>query len=66
LNIGFNIGNNLINKTVDNPKGYFERWDVIMMNDEFLGYQNASYHTGVSNFSNMEALKMVKANTCKN
>jgi len=60
--LGFNLGKNLLDATVDNAKGYFERLDIVMLNDNLMRFQNTSFHTGISKYSNIEALNYARNN----
>lgn len=53
---GYNVGGPLIHENFDNEKGFFERIDAVLQNDEFLNLQNAWWGANVINYDYQKAL----------
>ena len=58
--LGYNVGpnNTLIGAHFDNQKGFFERLNVVLQNDEFMRKQRVDYANNVINYDHEKALKM--------
>jgi len=54
---GYNVGDHLIESAADNEKGFFERVDIVLQNDEFLRRQNAYWAANVINYDWEQALR---------
>ena len=54
---GYNVGGPLIGSAFDNEKGFFERIDVVLQNDAFMGGQDISWSAGVRDYDAEKALK---------
>mmetsp|Transcript_8561 Transcript_8561/g.14221 ORF Transcript_8561/g.14221 Transcript_8561/m.14221 type:complete len:478 (+) Transcript_8561:104-1537(+) len=48
--IGYNVGGPLIGAAFDNAKGFFERIDVVLQNDEFMQSQRIWWADGVKQY----------------
>jgi hypothetical protein len=59
---GYNVGGPLIGAHVDNQKGFFERIDAVLQNDEFLKSQNMWWSSGIREYDSERALVELKAN----
>ncbi|KAI2510202.1 sulfotransferase family [Fragilaria crotonensis] len=59
--IGYKVGGPLIVAAFDNAKGFFERIDVVLQNDEFLQSQNIWWAAGVRDYDSERAYKEYKA-----
>ena len=55
--MGLKTGGPLIRPGNDNEKGFFERIDVVLQNDNFLNRQNAYYGMNLYKYSSLEGLK---------
>ena len=47
---GYNVGGPLIGAAFDNERGFYERIDVVLQNDAFMGSQNIGWSTGVRDY----------------
>ena len=47
---GYNVGGPLIGAHFDNEKGFFERIDVVLQNDEFMSKQKIDWSAGVRDY----------------
>ena len=54
---GYNVGGPLIGAHFDNEKGFFERIDVVLQNDEFLKSQRMWWSSGVRGYDGDKAFK---------
>lgn len=63
--IGYKVGGPLIGAAYDNAKGFFERIDVVLQNDEFLQSQNMWWAAGVRDYDSERAYKEYKAGKIK-
>lgn len=55
--MGYQVGEGLIPNAADNVKGFFERVDIVLQNDEFLMKQHANWAGNVINFDNDLAIQ---------
>jgi hypothetical protein len=55
--MGYNVGGPLIGAHFDNEKGFFERIDVVLQNDEFLDAQHMWWSGSVLNYDADKALQ---------
>jgi len=53
---GYKVGGPLIGAAFDNEKGFFERVDVVLQNDEFMAKQNVWWANNVVNYDPEKAL----------
>lgn len=53
---GYAVGGPLIGSAFDNEKGFFERVDIVLQNDEFLSAQDMSWAANVINYDWENAL----------
>jgi hypothetical protein len=58
--IGYNVGGPLIGAAFDNAKGFFERIDVVLQNDEFLKSQQIWWASGVREYDGDKAYQDFK------
>jgi hypothetical protein len=49
--MGFRIGGPLVQAAKDNEKGFFERLDIVLQNDQFLFSQNITYYKNTHSYS---------------
>lgn len=63
--IGYKVGGPLIGAAFDNAKGFFERIDVVLQNDEFLQSQGAWWAGGVVDYDGEKAYQDYKAGKFK-
>ena len=63
--IGYKVGGPLIGAAFDNAKGFFERIDVVLQNDEFLQSQRAWWAAGVMDYDGEKAYQDYKAGKIK-
>eukprot|EP00538_Stauroneis_constricta_P002313 CAMPEP_0119545898 /NCGR_PEP_ID=MMETSP1352-20130426/516_1 /TAXON_ID=265584 /ORGANISM="Stauroneis constricta, Strain CCMP1120" /LENGTH=487 /DNA_ID=CAMNT_0007590517 /DNA_START=115 /DNA_END=1578 /DNA_ORIENTATION=+ len=54
---GYNVGGPLIGQAFDNEKGFFERIDVVLQNDEFMYEQGVSWANNPISFDPEKALE---------
>mmetsp|Transcript_41317 Transcript_41317/g.74484 ORF Transcript_41317/g.74484 Transcript_41317/m.74484 type:complete len:642 (+) Transcript_41317:39-1964(+) len=54
---GYETGGPLIGASFDNEKGFYERIDVVLQNDEFMGAQNAGWSFNVGDYDSEKALQ---------
>ena len=54
---GYNVGDHLIHSAADNEKGFFERVDIVLQNDEFMRKQHSHWAANVINYDWEQALK---------
>lgn len=54
---GYNVGGPLIGSAFDNEKGFFERIDIVLQNDEFMRAQQIWWAANVINYDWQQALK---------
>jgi hypothetical protein len=54
---GYHVGDHLIHSAADNEKGFFERVDIVLQNDEFMRKQHANWAANAINFHWEQALK---------
>jgi len=54
---GYAVGGPLIGSAFDNEKGFFERVDIVLQNDEFMKAQSISWAANVINYDWERALK---------
>lgn len=54
---GYETGGPLIGASFDNEKGFYERVDVVLQNDEFLGAQDAGWSFNVVKYDSEKALQ---------
>lgn len=54
---GYNVGGPLIGSAFDNEKGFFERIDVVLQNDEFMRLQRIAWSNNVANYDPEKALE---------
>lgn len=59
--MGLKTGEGLIHAAFDNEKGFFERVDVVLQNDESMKKQVVSYATNTYKFDALEGLKNILA-----
>ena len=59
---GYEVGGPLIGAHFDNQKGFFERIDVVLQNDEFLKSQRMWWSSGIRNYDSEKANADLKAN----
>jgi hypothetical protein len=59
--IGYNVGGPLIGAAFDNAKGFFERIDVVLQNDEFLKSQRIWWASGVREYDGEKAYEDFKS-----
>jgi hypothetical protein len=62
---GYNVGGPLIGAKFDNEKGFFERIDIVLQNDEFMSAQNMWWAAGVINYDYEKALEHKKTGRIK-
>ena len=62
---GYNVGGPLIGSAFDNEKGFFERIDVVLQNDIFMGSQGIGWSAGVRDYNADLALKHKKEGKIK-
>ena len=62
---GYEVGGPLIGAHFDNQKGFFERIDAVLQNDEFLKSQQIWWASGVRNYDSDKALADLKAKKIK-
>jgi len=58
---GYEVGGPLIGAKFDNEKGFFERIDAVLQNDEFMKSQRIWWASGVRNYDSDKALADLKA-----
>lgn len=58
---GYNVGGPLIGAHFDNQKGFFERIDAVLQNDEFLKSQKIWWSAGVRGYDSDKAFNELKA-----
>jgi hypothetical protein len=63
--IGYKVGGPLIGAAFDNAKGFFERIDVVLQNDEFLQSQGIWWADGVRDYDSEKAYQDYKAGKIK-
>lgn len=63
--MGYNVGGPLIGSKFDNEKGFFERIDVVLQNDEFMNLQGIDWSIGVVNYDDQRALEAKKSGLAK-
>jgi hypothetical protein len=65
---GYKVGGPLIGGAFDNEKGFFERVDIVLQNDEFMNHQNVWWASNVINYDWKKAVQDYesKAITFKN
>lgn len=63
--VGYNVGGPLIGAAFDNAKGFFERVDVVLQNDEFMQSQRVWWADGVRNYDGEKAYRDYKRNSTK-
>jgi len=56
--LGYKTGGPLIGQSFDNKKGFFERIDIVLQNDEFLSKQHANWDRNVVKFDADKAYQM--------
>jgi len=54
---GYNVGGPLIGSAFDNEKGFFERIDIVLQNDEFMSKQNIWWSANVINYNWEKAIQ---------
>lgn len=54
---GYTVGGPLIGSAFDNEKGFFERVDVVLQNDEFMNKQRVYWSANVINYDYKKALE---------
>eukprot|EP00584_Thalassiosira_punctigera_P003542 CAMPEP_0172532266 /NCGR_PEP_ID=MMETSP1067-20121228/5385_1 /TAXON_ID=265564 ORGANISM="Thalassiosira punctigera, Strain Tpunct2005C2" /NCGR_SAMPLE_ID=MMETSP1067 /ASSEMBLY_ACC=CAM_ASM_000444 /LENGTH=632 /DNA_ID=CAMNT_0013316767 /DNA_START=104 /DNA_END=1999 /DNA_ORIENTATION=+ len=54
---GYETGGPLIGANFDNEKGFYERIDVVLQNDEFMGAQHAGWSWNVIDYDSEKALQ---------
>jgi hypothetical protein len=54
---GYTVGGPLIGSAFDNEKGFFERIDVVLQNDEFMNAQGVWWSANVINYDSEKALQ---------
>mmetsp|Transcript_3999 Transcript_3999/g.6263 ORF Transcript_3999/g.6263 Transcript_3999/m.6263 type:complete len:463 (+) Transcript_3999:513-1901(+) len=59
--IGYNVGGPLIGAAFDNEKGFFERVDVVLQNDEFMKSQNIWWGSRVKHYDSEKAYEEYKS-----
>lgn len=57
---GYNVGGPLIGANFDNEKGFFERVDVVLQNDEFMKSQKIWWSSGVKSYDGDKAYEGMK------
>jgi hypothetical protein len=62
---GYNVGGPLIGAAFDNERGFYERIDVVLQNDAFMGAQNIGWSSGVREYDAEKALEQKKTNKVK-
>lgn len=60
---GYNVGGPLIGAHFDNQKGFFERIDAVLQNDEFMKDQRVWWSSGVISYDSDKALDHLKKGT---
>lgn len=63
--LGYETGGPLIGQSFDNKKGFFERIDIVLQNDEFLEKQGANWDRNVNKYDNKKAYQMKLDNKLK-
>mmetsp|Transcript_12263 Transcript_12263/g.14053 ORF Transcript_12263/g.14053 Transcript_12263/m.14053 type:complete len:390 (-) Transcript_12263:103-1272(-) len=63
--IGYNVGGPLIGAAFDNEKGFFERLDLVLQNDEFLRSQQMWWGGGVRSYDSDKAYNGYKSGSIK-
>mmetsp|Transcript_826 Transcript_826/g.1309 ORF Transcript_826/g.1309 Transcript_826/m.1309 type:complete len:445 (-) Transcript_826:74-1408(-) len=63
--MGYNVGGPLIEPNFDNEKGFFERIDVVLQNDEFFHHQNMGWSWNVRDYDYKLALKHKRSGDVK-
>jgi hypothetical protein len=58
--IGYSVGGPLIGAAFDNAKGFFERIDVVLQNDEFMQSQRVWWAEGVKRYDGEKAYEAYK------
>jgi len=58
--LGYNTGGPLIGGHFDNVKGFFERIDVVLQNDEFMNQQKVWWNSNIPRYDSQKALDMKK------
>ena len=54
--MGYKVGGPLIGPAFDNAKGFFERLDIVLQNDEFMAKQNVGWSYNVIHYDYKQAL----------
>jgi hypothetical protein len=54
--MGFRIGGPILQPAADNQRGFFERMDVVLQNDQFFLSQNMSYHRNAHSYDHHSSL----------
>jgi hypothetical protein len=54
---GYTVGGPLIGSAFDNEKGFFERIDIVLQNDEFMSKQNVWWSANVINYDWEKAIR---------
>jgi len=54
---GYTVGGPLIGSSFDNEKGFYERVDIVLQNDEFMRKQHMSWSSNVIHYDWEQALK---------
>ncbi|KAL7428056.1 hypothetical protein ACHAXH_004167 [Discostella pseudostelligera] len=57
---GYDTGGADMGGSYDNEKGFYERWDVVLQNDEFLRAQNAGWSWNVLDFNPEQASEQIE------
>lgn len=60
---GYNVGEPLIGAHYDNQKGFFERVDAVLQNDEFMKSQRIWWSSGVRDYDSDKAVADLKEGT---
>mmetsp|Transcript_29045 Transcript_29045/g.40686 ORF Transcript_29045/g.40686 Transcript_29045/m.40686 type:complete len:445 (-) Transcript_29045:33-1367(-) len=63
--MGYNVGGPLIQPNFDNEKGFFERIDVVLQNDEFFSHQNIGWSFNMREYDYKLALKQKRSGEVK-
>jgi len=63
--IGYNVGGPLIGAAFDNEKGFFERIDVVLQNDEFLKSQQMWWGGGIRSYDSDKAYDGYKSGSIR-
>lgn len=64
--LGFNPGGNLMPSRDENPKGYFERFDVALQNDSLLKLFNGTYRLNMMKYKHHIALSRIYSSEKEN